>query len=117
MIYLATPYSHDDPDVRQWRFRVAAYESSLLMNQGFQVFSPICHSHPIAVAGGLPTGWDYWEPYDRKMMSICDHMHILRLPGWQSSVGLNAEMDIAREICLPVTDIEREFWDCGSDEL
>jgi hypothetical protein len=47
-------------------------------------FSPISHTHPIALEGDLPLGWEYWKAYDEKMLSICDEMVVLMLPGWES---------------------------------
>ncbi len=56
MIYLATPYSHDDPNIRAHRFTVANRVASKLMRDGRMVFSSISHTHPIALAGGVAFG-------------------------------------------------------------
>jgi hypothetical protein len=55
MIYLASPYSHPDPAVREARFREACRAAAKLMRLGQPAFSPIVHGHPIAVYG-LPNG-------------------------------------------------------------
>lgn len=57
MIYLASPYTHSDVHVREWRFREACRAAAALLRAGITVFSPIAHSHPIA-AFGMPTSWD-----------------------------------------------------------
>jgi len=61
MIYLATPYSDPDPEVREFRYREVNKAAAQLISEGHHVFSPISHTHPIAQAGDLPTGWDYWR--------------------------------------------------------
>ena len=42
-----------------------------LMAEGELIFSPISHTHPIALAGDLPTDWNYWESYDRAILQCC----------------------------------------------
>lgn len=101
-IYLATPYSDSDPAVRQRRFEAVNKLAAKLMAGGFMVFSPISHTHPIAVVGDLPTGWDYWERYDRKILAICDEVIVFCQDGWQESVGVQAEIKIAEELGIPV---------------
>jgi len=102
LVYLATPYSHKDPAVQERRFRVVNAVAAALMREGFPVFSPISHTHPIAQAGDLPGDWDYWEEYDRVVLSACSMMIVVAQPGWIESKGVTAEMDIAREMGIPI---------------
>jgi hypothetical protein len=53
------------PEMRTKRFWQAAAAAGKLMQLGLLVFSPISHTHPIAVGCELPTGWDYWRKYDQ----------------------------------------------------
>lgn len=94
MVYLASPYSHDDGAVRQKRFTEACRAASHLMQRGDFVFSPIAHTHPIAL-WGLPKGWDYWHQYDRWFLLRCERVVVLKLDGWRESVGVQAEIRIA----------------------
>ncbi len=72
------------------------------MAGGFLVFSPISHTHPIAEAGDLPKGWEFWESYDRTFLEWCDRLHVLKLPGWRESIGVAAEIQIAGQLGKPV---------------
>lgn len=103
LTYLASPYSHQDPEVRLQRFNLACREAAEMMMAGQMVFSPIAHIHPIALAGNLPLGFDYWETYDRRMIEACDEVHVLLLPGWKDSKGVTAEIAIAKELGRKVT--------------
>jgi len=114
MIYLASPYSHPDSDMRHRRFLLACRAAARLMHQGHHVFSPIAHTHPIAEAGELPKGWDWWEAFDRAFFEICDSMVVLTLPGWEESRGVQAEIAIARELGLPITLM---VWPTGGTRL
>lgn len=106
MIYLASPYSHPEATVRDARFHSVCCVAARLMKSGMHVFSPIAHTHPIALAGDLPRGWDYWEAFDRKMIAACDGVLVLRLDGWDKSKGVTAEIAIAKELGKPVAYID-----------
>jgi hypothetical protein len=108
MIYLATPYNHADPAVRQERFERVNAIAARLMSEGKHVFSPISQCHPICLAGGLPPGWEYWEAYDRIMLSVCDTLMVVMAPGWMESVGVGAEIKIAQELGLRIEYIAAE---------
>jgi hypothetical protein len=106
LIYLACPYSDPDPDVIRFRFESANLISAKLMAEGHLIFSPISHCHPIAMAGDLPKGWDFWERYDRTMLEACYKIIVLKLPGWTTSKGVTAELKIARELGLEIEYID-----------
>ena len=101
MIYLATPYSHADPAVREQRFRAACRAAARLMRAGHFVFSPVAHGHCIALHG-LPADWRFWEPLDRHQLERCDEVVVLMLDGWRDSTGVAAEIRIAGELGKPV---------------
>jgi len=102
LVYLASPYSHDLPSVREARFGYACEKAAELMRDGVFVLSPIAHTHPIAL-NGLPKGWEFWEQYDRRLLAACDEVMVLRLAGWETSKGVQAEIKIALETGMPVT--------------
>jgi len=103
-IYLACPYSVKgdyEPwvvaQIKEQRFRAVNEHASKLMNEGHIVFSPISHSHPIAIQCGLPGDWGFWREFDEAFIGWCDEMHVLKLVGWDESDGIQAEMIIARD--------------------
>jgi nucleoside 2-deoxyribosyltransferase len=101
VIYLASPYSHADPAVREARYQAACRTTAALLRAGLVVFSPIVHSHPL-VAFALPTGWDFWERIDRAYLARCDELVVLMLDGWKESTGVRAEIALARGLGKPV---------------
>ena len=102
MIYLCSPYTSDDPAVRQRRSEAACRAAAELIRRGHEVFSPIAHSHAIC-AFGVPLDWRFWSRHDRRYLEACDEVAVLMLDGWQQSVGVQAEATIARELGKPVT--------------
>jgi hypothetical protein len=106
LVYLAVPYSHQSANVREMRFREANRISARIMDAGILIFSPISHTHPIALAGKLPLGWDFWERYDRAYLVVCRALVVLRLDGWQESKGVAAETKIMDELARPVYHLD-----------
>ncbi|MGE3809695.1 MAG: DUF1937 family protein [Gemmataceae bacterium] len=105
MIYLASPYSHTDATIREHRFREACRMTADLVHAGYVVFSPILHSHPLADFG-LPNTWAFWRHQDQAYLERCDVLVVLMLDGWQESVGVAGEIQIARELGKPIDYLE-----------
>ena len=106
LIYLATPYSHDNPRVMEARFEAACHVAGKLMANGELIFSPIAHTHPIAVRCDLPRGWDFWHKYDLEMLKACEKLLVVKMPGWDSSKGIAGEIAIAKQLGKPVEFME-----------
>lgn len=106
LTYLATPYSHQDAEVRQQRFDAVNVAAAKLMKIGYHIYSPISHSHPIALVGDMPTGWGYWETHDKLIIEKCSQMIVLMQDGWKDSSGVAAEIAFANEIGIPVLYME-----------
>lgn len=102
LVYLACPYSHPDRAVRVTRFEAVNKAASKLMSQGLKIFSPISHTHPIAEAGDLPLGWDYWHEYDHAFLSASNKLIVLMLDGWKESTGVNGEIQIAEQLGIEI---------------
>ena len=109
-IYLATPYSSRWKVLswvqRWWRFRRINKVAAALMQKKYHVYSPISHTHPIAMAGNLPKGWLFWEQYDRTFIDWCDEVWVYKAQGWSESKGVKSEIDIAYKTGKPVKYIE-----------
>lgn len=106
LIYLATPYSHADARVVEYRFIVACRVAGRLMGEGHLVFSPIAHTHPIAMEAKLPLGWDFWARYDQALLDRATEVWVLRMDGWDESRGIQAEVRYAQETDKPVRFID-----------
>ncbi len=111
LVYLACPYSHDDANVRYKRYEAVNKVAAILMLQGHTVFSPISHTHPIACAGDLPKGWEYWQEFDRIYLAHSKSMTVLCLEGWEDSKGVQGEIAIAYELGLPITYVNADGYE------
>ena len=99
--YLACPYTHPDAFIREIRFKTVNQVAAELMREGRIIFSPISHTHPIALHG-LPKDWNYWQKYDLIFIRLCSKMIVLMLDGWQQSIGVQNEIKIAKELSKPI---------------
>ena len=109
LIYLATPYSHPDPAVMQTRFVRACEIAGRMMAKGQFVFAPIVHGHPLAVRCELPRDWEYWRRYCAEMIGNASKLVVVKMDGWEDSVGIKGEIAIARRLGVPVEFMEEPF--------
>jgi hypothetical protein len=92
-VYLASPYSRF-PGGMVAAFTEACVSAAALIDHGVPVFSPIAHSHPIADMGSLDaTSHDLWLAADAPMMHHAAALIVLKIDGWQDSVGVAAEIN------------------------
>jgi len=105
-IYLAAPYSHPSAQVRAKRYFHINKKAAELMRLGDIVFSPISHSHPIAVQEKLPLSADYWQVMNESLIDWADKVIVYRMAGWQFSSGVQSEIAYAKKTGKPVDYID-----------
>jgi hypothetical protein len=102
LYYLASPYSHDNQHVKDHRFQVVQEVTvKLLLDAGLYAFSPIAYNHPMVIHD-LPTDWGFWEEYDKAFIDHSDGLIVLTIDGWKESVGVQAEIEYAKNLNLPI---------------
>lgn len=99
--YLACPYSDPDPKVKEMRLEIVTRVAFKLMRTGILVYSPLTHNVPIDRLG-INGDWIFWKKFDHTMLSRCDRLIVLKLPGWNNSKGVTAEISLAKEMGLPI---------------
>lgn len=102
MIYLASPYSHKDPLIVRTRFLLVEQATAALIKQGHFVWSPIVHCHEMATKYAMPTDADFWKSYNFDFIRRADAVWLLAISGWDQSRGVAMELDIARDLNIPV---------------
>lgn len=97
-IYLASPYSHTNPDVRQHRYEKILEYSVAFTKKGEVVFSPIVHSHPMSTQHGLSGNYSFWRNIDETFIKNSDYVRVMMMPGWDESQGIKEEIKYAVSI-------------------
>jgi len=103
--YVAIPYTDVDEKIREYRFDLVNLYMARLAKEGVVAFSPISMMHPVALHG-LPTDWEYWKKFDTEFLRVCSDMHVICAPGWEESVGVQAEIKIMEEFGKPIEYIK-----------
>lgn len=113
-IYLAAPYTHDDPSILQQRYEIITKVATELTKLGFHVFSPITHAHPINLSLERGVSFVNWIDYDLNMIALwADQVFVLPLFGVENSLGVKMEIafshKINRSIFYMTEDKNNEF--------
>lgn len=102
MIYIASPYSHEDYEVRNRRFIGVREYAWSLMSQGHQCFSPIVYGHYYDRQFEPRLSHGYWMNFCEHFLPSCVEMHVLMLSGWDTSLGISLELKLAGTYAIPV---------------
>ena len=109
VLYLACPYSHPDPTMREYRYSTVNRVAAQLMKAGIVVFSPLSHSVPIARhIPELEMSHKFWMDQDLPLLRLCDEVLIVGLDDWTKSQGVKSEMFEALANAKPITLIEEK---------
>jgi len=96
LYYMASPFTHKDEKIQEERYNLATKASVGLLKHGIYVFAPIAYNGSWT-RFELPPDWSFWEPFDKCFVDRCDALLILKIDGWKESVGINAEIEYAKE--------------------
>lgn len=103
IIYIAQPYSHPDPWVRQERYDQSIRASAALLRKGMTVYSPIMHSHPVNwVWRDFGDAHEFWMRNHLPFLRVCRKMIVLKLDGWEQSRGVAEEIEQAAAYGIPI---------------
>jgi hypothetical protein len=97
-IYLATPYSCKQENIRADRAKFATQVAGRLISAGLIVFSPITHGHAIATECASPGDYEYWKKSAEAFVAWCTDLYVICVPGWRESAGVGAERLLAEKL-------------------
>jgi hypothetical protein len=110
--YLATVYSKH-PDGIEEAYRMACRETAVLIQDGVRAYSPIAHTHGVAIHGGIdPYDHGIWLHADAPFMAAAEALIVLTSEGWREAYGIGKEIEAFRAAGKPV-----RFMSPGSAEL
>ncbi len=95
--YIASPYSHPDPKVREERYQsVLDFVAHIAMRPTMDTpYSPIVHWHHVALGHNLPGDFEFWKRIDHDMIARANSVIVYMIDGWQESKGVKAEIEYA----------------------
>lgn len=94
LCYLATAHSSSPYGLDEAFKAAALIAGDLLKRHKVNVYSPICHTHPMAEYANLPhADHNLWLPFDELMMTRCDVLLVATcMVGWDVSRGVDHEI-------------------------
>jgi len=109
-IYVASPYTHPNPLVREARMLlVEAYVvEKITKTPGVFYYSPIVYAHALANRYVLPKEVDFWHGFNLPTLARADALEVLMIPGWKESKGVAWEIEEAQSIGRKIEYVEIE---------
>lgn len=109
LAYLASPYTHKNPDVREQRYQQVCDVVTKLSKQGdYAVYSPIAHWHPIALVHKLPTDAMFWKNQNEGVINASQCVIVVKMDGWEQSIGVQMEIAFAKQHNIKIIYVDPE---------
>lgn len=106
LAYLATPYSRYKGGPAR-AYKDACKLAAKLLLAGIKAYSPIAHTHGIAIHGALDClDHSIWLPFDEAMMKAADVLIVARMEGWEDSFGIAHEVKFFESAGKPIFDLD-----------
>lgn len=103
MIYIAAPYSHQNPLIRAERSRKAGKAMWELARAGVPAIAPTFYGHEFEGKFRAELPYEFWLVWSRGILVKCSEVYVLPLEGWRESLGLESELTLAASLWLPIT--------------
>ena len=102
--YVASPYSHPDPEVRKERYELAVQAAKTFTRLGYSAFVPIAYDGlwDLDPNYTVDHSWTFWEKIDLPILDRCAALVLLELPGWELSRGVAGELEHCDKMGIPV---------------
>ena len=100
MVYLASPYAHLSPAVREARLEAVRFVCGSMVDEGRIVMAPLVYLGELAFKGVHPP--QGWYAFDLQLLARCDELVVIQLPGWEDSRGVLVEIAAAQARNMPI---------------
>jgi len=106
LIYLASPYSHPDDNIRENNYKTISKIAADMVAEGNVVMSPICYGHNLLNFREMPSDWNFWYNFCVTFLLKSDELIVCKMEGWDKSVGVLEEIEIAKKNNIKISFIE-----------
>jgi hypothetical protein len=107
--YISNPYNGTDEE-REARAKIASWVCGELIKRDIHAWSPIVHNHALmkTVEFTLDERRSLMLDYDFSLLRAARGMIVLEIVGWDRSFGVQAEIQLCRELRKPVKFLDPE---------
>ena len=74
----------------------------MIDNPGWFVVTGLIHHYASLECPELGTDYAFWETWCIEFLRKCDMLLVLMADGWETSVGIQAEIALATELGIPI---------------
>lgn len=108
LVYVGTPYTRYPKGI-EMAFIDACKLTARLLKEGIKVYSPIAHTHPVAIHGKIdPLDLNTWLPFDAAIMAKADAMIVAQMESWDRSTGVAHEIAVFKAAGKPIFYLDPE---------
>ena len=109
LVYLASPYTaKGNPALEIWRYKEALRYVGEALGKPYFVYSPIVYFHPVALFMEVSGEATAWQDYNKCMLVQAQELRVLKLPGWDKSLGVAEEITWAKKYKLPISYVSND---------
>ena len=102
-IFLAIPYT----GVEEYSYTISEQYTLKLMDEGYNVFSPILYSHYLSKKHSLPMEYEFWAGLNDSIIERwATDVYVLQCLNWWRSRGVLHEIEVASECGVKITFVE-----------
>ena len=77
-----------------------------LIASGLVVISPIFYGHNLLNYREMPGDWKFWQNFCETFLVKSDELWVYKIEGWDLSTGLLSEIELAKQLNIPIRYIE-----------
>ena len=113
--YIASPYSSHDADLVELNYKLVTAFVSDRVSKGHVALSPITYGHTLLSWVDMPGDWEFWKNFCISLLDKCDKMIVLKMDGWDKSLGVAAEIEHCEKHGIPVEYVEPHWIEVTND--
>lgn len=101
-----------DKKVKEQRYHDINQIMAELTRRGHILFGPITQSATLTkYSHALKGSWEFWKRFDTVVLNKCDALWVVMLEGWTASVGVQAEIKLAKNLKLPIVYLNPQLFE------
>ena len=111
LIFISSPYTHEDPLVVEENFVKVAKLSAHLTSNGHITFSPIVYGHTLLKYAKIEADWETWKVFCLTFLKKSEELWVYKMDGWNRSRGVAEEIEFAIKNNITIKDLDNEQYD------
>jgi hypothetical protein len=111
LIFISSPYTHEDPVVVEKNFVQVAKLSAHLTSKGYVTFSPIVYGHTLLSFRKMDADWETWKSFCLTFLKKSEEIWVYKMDGWNRSRGVAEEIEFAIKNNITIKYLDNEQFD------